>query len=423
MATFNQRDVELLFVGGAAAQSTGDISTLNDGEIGIFTPQGVRMTEGAASTGVDFIIVQGRGSEPNIISPTLNSNKFTGTYARKVTTAKVEKQDFVGYNGTSGAIDAINDNIYRIRLHMDQSLTSNHGGIYIKEGVYSSDGSATQSEIAVGLVNSLINNFSREPEEQVAFGIVNSSALATGFDFDNTLTVTKGSKVVTVATAATYNTGTPVAAGDYIRLGSTGTTAVALTSRVYQVTNVNGLVITLDHAIVEDSGTYATGSDYNQVIPSATALAANFGIKMDGVALQWKLGKIKYKVSNWQTTLEDFGTTSLTETFGAKPGVGVYEIAAEQEFFLQGNDAEIYRMGEPNIFDARKDVTVANAPYDQLHFVFSEEAGSLAISKLRQVETLLIPNTTPAYADAANADDITDVLELLLGLPAGSLAL
>ena len=153
MATFNQRDVENLFVGGAAAQSSGGIDTLNDGEIGIFTPQGVRMTEVAAATGVDFIVVQGRSTGENpIISQVLNSN-INEKANKKEAVAKSEKVDFIGFDGSTGSIDAVNDNFYRIRLHMDQSITSNHGGIYIKNGFYESDGSATQEEIALGLIS------------------------------------------------------------------------------------------------------------------------------------------------------------------------------------------------------------------------------------------------------------------------------
>ena len=72
MATFSNKDFTQLFIGGAATKTTGAISTLNDGEIGLFTPSGTRLTESNAATATEFVIVQGRGtSEVKIISTTI----------------------------------------------------------------------------------------------------------------------------------------------------------------------------------------------------------------------------------------------------------------------------------------------------------------------------------------------------------------
>ena len=78
-------------------------------------------------------------------------------------------------------------------------------------------------------------------------------------------------------------------------------------------------------------------------------------------------------------------------------------------------------MGEPNIYSLV--AQVADEPYDELNFYFETRNKGTEEVVNPQVLSLVIPNATPDWADAGTADDITDVLEVLLGLTAGSLAL
>ena len=86
-------------------------------------------------------------------------------------------------------------------------------------------------------------------------------------------------------------------------------------------------------------------------ITEADAQGDAWGIKMTGKPLKFSVGKTNYKKANWKTTIQNFGTTKVTESAGAYPGSGTYEQAAELEFFYKGNDGEYFRSGEPNIFD------------------------------------------------------------------------
>jgi len=143
MATFSQNDITLLFVGGAATKTTGSIAAMNQYEIGIFTPAGARVTESTAATVTEFIVVQSRGTDAApIVSPIIKKTDVVKA-SRKAYTAATEEVDYIGYNTSSGSIDAINDKLYRIRLSMDESLNFNKGRIYIKDGVYQSDATAT----------------------------------------------------------------------------------------------------------------------------------------------------------------------------------------------------------------------------------------------------------------------------------------
>ena len=413
MATFNQRNVEHLLIGKAStALSTGGIDTLNDGEIGIFTPGGTRLTA-AAAEGTKFMLVQGRAGKQPLTSSVLSKEDFESVN-KKVYAAATEKKDAIGYNGTSGDIDAIADNLYMVRLHLDQSLTSNHGGVYVKHGQYKSDASATKLEVAEGLVYSLVNNFLREPEKQVRFerlldAVVGSGTAAATTGTTGTLTFTKGSKTVVASVSASAE----FSVGDYVRVGN------ATTDYAYKVADIQGTSLILDIAYQGASEVVAVGDA--DVITAANAAAAAVGIVVEGVALDWSLGKIDYRKADWELTLQDCGTTAVTNLAVAYAGSGEYEQIAEKEWFTKGNLGETFRMGEPNIFAADLDVVDTN--YDLLTFAFKgKEDSGLTKRDTRKVYSLAIDNTTPVFAQPSG-NGLTLVLEAVLGLTTNSLNL
>lgn len=85
---------------------------------------------------------------------------------KKVTVQKyvagANQVDYIGYNGTTGSIDVIDDNVYKVNITIVGTDATDFSRRTIKHGVYKSDSAATQEEIAAGLTNSLITNFSRE---------------------------------------------------------------------------------------------------------------------------------------------------------------------------------------------------------------------------------------------------------------------
>jgi len=91
--------------------------------------------------------------------------------------------------------------------------------------------------------------------------------------------VVNGETDVTVGTNREHNSKALVV-GDYVRLGATTADTVALTSGVYKVTALDsgGLQFTVDRPIEVPSGAYGTGGSFNQVIPSATAIAASVAV-------------------------------------------------------------------------------------------------------------------------------------------------
>jgi hypothetical protein len=238
----------------------------------------------------------------------------------------------------------------------------------IKRGVYKSDSSATQAEIANGLVASLIYNFSREPEK-LKYGTnrIKFEVLASGVSTASSggvLQVTNGSKYVSIlgtgADAGKYNgDAATIVAGDYIRFGH-ATTATYPVYKVDEVVSGGGATTMVVKLSVPYQGTtdLALAAASQGVIPAATALAGDFGIKVTGSAYGFDPPKLNYVNPRWKTTLQDCGTTVVTESTKATEGQGDYHIISMMEQQFQGNEGNYYRAQVPSpTFRAETDST------------------------------------------------------------------
>lgn len=398
MATFTEKDKTTLFVGKDVAITTGDISTLNDGEIGIFNKAKTgRLVE--ASTDASFTIVEGKGTGTPFTGDTINVSDVTKV-VRRTYQAATEKVDYIGYNGASGAIEAINDNLYFVRLNIDQSITTSQGGgILVKHGQYkSSVTSATQVEVADGLVSSFINNFSREAKQYIKFERVTSSTVTASTS--GNITVVNGSKYVT---AATDIDNASVAVGDYLSLDGVAYKIKAINVGSAQVAELDIPYQGASAVIADASCGFITASN---------AAAGNWGIKLTGLPLKFSVGKMNYRKADWKTTVQNFGTTAITESVGAFGGSGTYEQAAELEFFYKGNDGEYFRKGAPDIFD-RPVATAVGTSYHTIIIEVAQTGGVTTRNKRSKSYMFLIP-TGADFALTGASDDITDVLEVLL---------
>ncbi len=176
--------------------------------------------------------------------------------------------------------------------------------------------------------------------------------------------------------------------------------------------------MTLDRPIQIASGTRTHANDSTQVITAAQAAADDCGITLAGLALSHVTGKEFYGIVRFVTGLKNFGSVSVSKDTAADPGAGVIAQVQDLEWFLRGNEGEIYRMGEPTIhaFSADTDASVAGSGYDFLDMTFeqSDVVGFQANVSPIQV-SLVVPATAPNYAIAGTADDITDVLEVIAG--------
>jgi len=420
------RNVEYLQIGSAVAATTTTITAMNAGEIGIFTSEGVRLTEATAATvaGNRFVIVTKLADGTIVRSP--EYSKADMKYAtRKVYTAATQQVDYIGYNGTSGSMDVINDNTYKIHIQVQELLRSNSDGRKIKFGIYKSSAAATQAEVASQLVKSLVGNFSREYEKFIKFTMLADHAgAATGAAADTVVGSLGSNKVVITDTAADSSV-IALAAGDYFRAGT------AVTSPIYKIVSstvaVTGGTLTLDVPLQAAVNLVGTTAEY---ITAAQMAVANCGIVMTGQALSFKPGKFNDAVASWDTILIDFEDTTTTfKSVAATIGSGTINQVRQMEWFLQGFEGEYNRDTFSETFAPRTNASsaVAGGGYDLIRVGFeTKTTNGFQTTVSPQSIVLAIPATPGAgsYAIAGTANDITDVLEILfLGAVDGSLAI
>lgn len=446
MSTVAQNHISRLLVskGGVSYSDNTKIDGLNDGEVAAYSPEGLKIVESGSTPGsneikasdVDkFYLVQGRGSAPPILSDIIDIRSVKETRI-KTSDPAVQQVDYIGYNGSSGSIDASNDTLAYVRVQLGQHLTSAHGGIYVTHGQYNTDSSATQEEIALNLAKSLHYNKEREPEELFKPGAVNNATHTGGNRLDEDLVITKGSAIAYISSSANNaatdyagtagaDDGSDLSVGDYIRIAGDGN-SVSTSTHIYKVEAINEFnsgseaEITFDREIVEDDQTISGASDGvgTEVVPSGS-IGSDWGVKISGVALEFEVGKKPIDPINqvrWDLSIEGLGTTGITEDTTPSLGSGTYEEMAGLEWFLQGNEGEVYRTGEPNITEPRKVVNSSDAPYDMVHILHAERSGEFQDAVSKKTTIWAVPSTTPDHADYdAGTDRITDVLEDLIG--------
>jgi hypothetical protein len=313
---------------------------LLDGEVAVCNYLNVVQdgASGGASlsfSGVNAFKLIGRVGTKLIHSPLIKKGTITSW---RVTgqSAEVQQLDYIGSNGTTGSLDVITDNLYTIRLYIQESTIQGFMQQKIKEGFYKSASSTTQYAVALGLVNSLVANYSREPEEDLAFNRVNDgsrTAVPTGVD---DVVFTKGSKYITATDVDDATATAALAVGDLLVVGT------ATTSPVYRIEAIDAVndIITLDRAY---TGATATIADTALKVILAAAIG-NYGIKIQGVERGFATGLRTTDPITWKTTI-DFGdgaSTTVNETTAAYPGIGTAQQVANLEKELQA-DNHVYR--------------------------------------------------------------------------------
>jgi hypothetical protein len=256
-------------VGRTASASTDPNSAnyLADGEVVIVSSAGTVLSKTAALA-EDTVRIAQRSGDQIFYSPMI-TGKNVSSYKGSAYSSDLEQISYLGWNGTSGAIDEITSNDYLVRIIRQDTQATYLNKEMLKFGAYRSLASTSEEAIAKGLTESLIANFSREPEQEIKFERVCSGTQATD-GTATSITVTNGS------TAATLNAGaTTVAVGDYLVIGGGATDAV------YEITALVGTAVTLD---VPYQGTSAAGVSIDY-ITAANVTAGDMGIKMTGVAV------------------------------------------------------------------------------------------------------------------------------------------
>jgi len=327
---------------GATAKDPSASNYAVDGETVVVSLDGTVLTTSTVVNYDKIRIMQSQGStKPAIYSDVIERKKVTA-YKAKVATSAVEQVSYIGYDGTTSTlkIDVINNNQYigRILMQGEQNTFGNRD--MYKQFEYQSDASATQFEIGSGLQASLVANFKKHPDRYAVFELTNAGARTAVPTGAGTITFTYNSNQVVFNTDITDATGTAaLAVGDFI------TVAAATTTAVYRVTAINTGTNTATIHIPYQGATATIANATAKFILSATALAANFGVKITGVAKTFSPGKFRYYKNRFKIQLTDAGVTDITYTTGAAEGNGTTEQIQELEWLLQ--DGNMYRVSVP----------------------------------------------------------------------------
>lgn len=398
-----QRNVaNLLVVNSVAATAgmetnniDGYISSMSTGEPVIVSPGGV-VVDATGTLPTEFKIATKLTDGTLLYSDIIKAKGIKSIVAHKYVAA-TNQVDYVGYNGSTGSFDVINNNIYSIKLYLKPTDTAGFMQQKIKEGFYETDSTATQREIALGLCNSLYLNFKREPDkvkfgtDRFVFERINSGAQANALG-TATAALTKGSTAVVFSEDLTAL----VTAGTILRFGTSG----AGTAPCYVVTG-------------HDSGA-AAARVYTLDMPyqgtSTTALAAasvesvtegDWGIKISSVTYYYEEPKFRYSQPIWETILQDCGSTVVTKSVKTTPGSGDYrQVRAMEQLFL-GNEGNYYRAQIPQPTFRSEVSSSKTYALLTIEYVdnFSTELGGQADS-LKQLYVACEKGNGGAYSDA-----------------------
>jgi hypothetical protein len=274
-------------------------------------------------------------------SPTFNWNQISEATITAAS-ARVEQLSYLGYNGVAGSMDVATNTYYGLKVILDHTFGMLNNSPLIKTIPYKSGVTNNQYDMAMNIAEVFNTQFNRESlRSVVAEAICNDPVDATQL-VDHDVTVVNGSNVVNVATNLTYQaTAHTFVVGDFLRIGSATKVAgagTALTSAVYRVTAIAGLVVTLDRPVFVRSEAYHQATADVEVIESAAGIAANWGIRFDGVSVaDADFNPITDTpfVSSFTLEAGDFTTATVTYTTIPFIGRGTYQLVSAMEAYAQ----------------------------------------------------------------------------------------
>lgn len=364
------------------------------------------------------------------------------SYTGKIAQTALEQIYYIGYNGSTGSIQTINSNLYKVGIEMRGTMGHQFNANDMKWGVYQSDASATQAEIANGIVENMVQKYPSKIYNDLKFETINDGSITSfaGGAGVKHISVTKGDSIVTFSTAHGIST-----VGSFLKIagitykvksvpstttleltipyqGDSGyvisagaTTAITATVATKAVTlSVNhGLIVgtpckiyiageLLDGvvgatALITVYKAPASGDGAGQSIAGNGYFAStptNWGIKITGEPCIFEVGMYEYCKNAFSVSTTGFGTTTLTDSQAARLGTGVYEQVAMEEYFCQGyEDMFTTRQNIPNNY-RRNDANVGSL-YSQLTISWNE------VLETELGQTVLSPKELVIYAESS----------------------
>lgn len=315
------------------------------GQIGVFLAGSKGAKTNALAAGDKFTIAYRNAEGVVIETPVIEYSNVLSKSAVAYQ-APTHQVLAIGFNGTDGKIDAKDNTDYVLHIFWSDNSANFSEITQVKFAAYASGSSATELEVANGLIKNIRKQFSREPIKPLIAELITSDAgdpIGTGVVG---LKFTKGSKLVSASSTGDIDdaTGgaTKLAAGAYIRVGT------EKTDPVYKIASMDTTANTL---LLEDAyqgESVELEDDEMLQVSSADVSAGHMGVKISALPISNGLqpGIFRYDQIRFEIQLKDsFGDTKLTEVVAPTKGSGTYGEVAEVQWFLKGNRGEPWRQG------------------------------------------------------------------------------
>ncbi len=308
-------------------------STLANGEVAV-TDMSNRVLANNTSglTSLPYVkLVQGQGADkPLIVSPPIPKS---ATARAKAYVDYVEQVSYVGYNpaGSTGSFDALS-NFGPASPIFRTTFKSNYFEYADKLMEAISGYMPMASDTISTFVDKLTLAMTSEIKKYVYIPFmverVNSSTTeAVGTGGATNIIFTKGSSLVTWTGAITN---LPV--GTYFRL------ATGVNNVIYKVKEKNATSLVLDQPFQGATNTVSLVATLQVVTVNTTTGTAGtgWGIRLTGLLQSKFIANVyRYQMQKWVTTIQNMGTTTVSDYTKANDGVGTwYQIAEEEVFTL-----------------------------------------------------------------------------------------
>lgn len=287
--------------------------------------------------GEGYFIVQSKGpGKPLMRSPLI----VKGT--EKLTSSKyvAPKQQI-----TSILVPAVEDNTsYYVKVRKNDNDAANRSQPTSLFGQYKTKSSATEKEVAYGIMKNLNRNAMLEPAnnylkaEVTSEAAIGATALGSLTTPTGALTFTKNSPVVTAATSTA-----DLSVGDFIKVQRD--TTETLDAPVYEIKAISGTTITLTTPFVDSDEVIADTDLF--LVTSALGNAADFKVKLTGKQANFDVASFRdYYVNRFTASFSDENAV-IEHVQGATEGNGAWQAVAMDEYMNYGYEGQNDMIGIP----------------------------------------------------------------------------
>ena len=265
MSSIFENSASYLAVANTAIGSYTTVATMPAGSFAIVNDAGTVQTGSIVASTATYRVAMKTALGKVIYSPYFQGTKISykeyTAYDRHV-----EQTSYLGYNGSTGAMDASAGQTFTLRIFLEWTKSVlNNSALILDVPVYTTD--ATQKTLTDGLFDGVVALMARQPYNFIRVNRVTDLASMSAFATANMAYVTKGSQTVSVytkdtaATVAVTASTTSATAGYAVNIPSVNGTKFTFTATA----DTHAIYIGTKSLYVADAGTNAQ---------NATAIAA-----------------------------------------------------------------------------------------------------------------------------------------------------